>query len=124
MATVMIVDDDQQIRKLLGLMLANAGYHILVASNGVEAVKAYKEQPSDIVLTDIIMPEKDGIETIRDLKGINPDVQIIAISGGGLGNPDLYLDMAEKMGAAATIMKPIDRNELLSTIDQVASNLA
>lgn len=119
MASILIVDDDQQIRKLLVRLLEKEGHQVGVASNGIEAVKQYSGNQVDLVITDIVMPEKEGIETIMDLKRIDPQVKIIAISGGGKVNADHYLKMAQSLGAQETIEKPIEKNHLLKKINAV-----
>ncbi len=79
------------------------------APDGKVALWIYKEKPADLIITDIIMPEKEGIETIMELKREFPDVKIIAISGGGKGDAGQYLDMAKKMGADNTLAKPFEK---------------
>jgi len=97
-------------------MLEREGYEILEAPDGAEGIKIYREEPTDIVITDILMEGKEGIETIRELKKDFPDVKIIAISGGGRIEPESYLNMAQKFGALQTLTKPFDRKELLEAV--------
>ena len=117
MASILIVDDDHQIRKLLVRLLEKEGNHVTVASNGDEAIKQYDKAHIDLVITDIVMPEKEGIETIMELKRLDPEIKIIAISGGGKVSPENYLGMAKSMGAIYTIEKPIDKNVLLDRVN-------
>ena len=113
METILIADDDLQIRTLLSQFFTNSGYETLVAANGLEAIRHYESGQPDLVITDILMPEKDGIETIMDLKKMDPAVKIIAISGGGACSAGNYLSLAEKLGAVAVFEKPFNLKELL-----------
>lgn len=122
MPSILIIDDDPQIRKLLRKIIEAAGYQALVASNGNEGLKIFKESRPDLLIIDIIMPEKEGLETIIELKRIDSAVKVIAISGGGKLKPNIYLPMAKKLGAAETISKPIDKTELLDKVKSVLSD--
>jgi CheY-like chemotaxis protein len=117
--SILVIDDDEPIRVLLRAMLEREGYRVLDASDGNEGIKQYTETPTDLVITDLIMPEKEGIETIRDLRRKFPDVKIIAISGGGRIGPDTYLKMAKVVGAFRALTKPIDRKILLKAVKEV-----
>jgi CheY-like chemotaxis protein len=116
MARILIIDDEPQIRSMLKLMLERGGYEVVEAPDGVEGIKIYRQNPADLIITDLIMPNKDGIGMIIDLKKEFPDVKIIAMSGGGLNKPDGYLKGAKKLGAACTLTKPIDREEMLAAV--------
>ncbi|RZB38369.1 MAG: hypothetical protein SRB2_00117 [Desulfobacteraceae bacterium Eth-SRB2] len=116
MASILIIDDDVQILSMLRQTLERGGYDVLEASNGKQGMKLYLENPADLVITDIIMPEKEGIEIIIELKRDYPDVKIIAISGGGRINPEDYLDIAKKLGAQRTFTKPFERKQLLNAV--------
>lgn len=94
MPLILIIDDDDQIREMLRQMLERAGYEVTDAPNGKVAMKLYREQPADLIITDLIMPGKEGIETIIELRRDFPEVKIIAISGGGRIAPRDYLAMA------------------------------
>jgi YesN/AraC family two-component response regulator len=84
MANILIIDDDQQILNMLSQILKRAGYGVVEALDGKQGLKLYRENPTDLIITDIIMPEKEGLETIMELQRDFPDVKIIAISGGGI----------------------------------------
>ena len=122
MARILIIDDEPQIRSMLTLMLEREGYEVIEASDGVAGIKEYRQNPVDLIITDLIMPNKDGIGMIIDLKKEFPDVKIIAMSGGGLNKPDGYLKGAKKLGAACTLTKPIDREEMLKAVKDTLKN--
>ena len=117
--SILVIDDDETIREILRAILEREGYRVLEAPDGGEGLKQFTETPTDLVITDLIMPGKEGIETIRDLRRKFPDVKIIAVSGGGRIGPDSYLKMAKGVGALRTLSKPFDRLELLKTIKEV-----
>ena len=119
MALILIIDDEPQIRSMLKLMLERDGYEVAEAPDGIEGIRVYRQKPADLIITDLIMPNKDGIGMIIDLKKEFPNVKIIAMSGGGLNKPEGYLRGAKKLGAACTLTKPIDRDEMLRTIKDV-----
>jgi len=122
MARILIIDDEPQIRSMLKLMLERDGYEVIEAPDGVEGIKVYRQNPADLIITDLIMPNKDGIGMIIELKKEFPDVMIIAMSGGGLNKPDGYLKGAKKLGAACTLTKPIDREEMLKAVKDILKN--
>ena len=119
MSSILIIDDDPQILKMLRQILEREGYEVTEASNGKQGVRLYRKNPADLVITDIIMPEKEGIEIIIELKRDYPDVKIIAISGGGRINPEDYLDIAKKLGAHRIFSKPVERKELLNAVREL-----
>lgn len=118
MARILIIDDEPQIRSMLRLMLERVGYEVTEAPDGIEGIRRYRENPSDLIITDLIMPNKDGIGMIIDLKKEFPGVKIIAMSGGGVNRPEGYLDGARKLGASRTLTKPIDRDEMLKAVKE------
>ena len=117
--TVLIIDDNGAIRAHLQAMVERMGYTVVTAADGAQGLAAFRAIHPALVLTDIVMREKDGIEVIRELRDEYPDVKIIAMSGSGpLGNSDLT-DLAVKLGADASMQKPIDREtlkEILGTL--------
>ena len=117
--SILVIDDDETIRELLRAILEREGYRVLEAPDGGEGLKQFTETPTDLVITDLIMPGKEGIETIRDLRRKFPDVKIIAVSGGGRIGPDSYLKMAKGVGALRTLSKPFDRTVLLKAVEEV-----
>jgi CheY-like chemotaxis protein len=116
MARILLIDDESQIRSMLRLMLERVGYDVIEAADGMEGIKQYRDNPADLIITDLIMPNKDGIGTIIELKKEFPQVKIIAMSGGGVNRPEGYLDGAKKLGATRTLTKPIDRDEMLNAV--------
>ncbi len=121
MNKILVVDDDQQIRNMLRVTLERENYAVVEACDGFEAVAAYKAETIDLVITDIVMPEKEGIELIMELKGYDPAVKIIAISGGGRINPEDYLKWARRFGVDQTFCKPVDRQKLLESVASILS---
>jgi len=121
MARILITEDDSQVRGMLRLTLEREGHEIVEAGDGREALRRCAEGPVDIVVTDLIMPEMEGIEFIRRLRRMRPEVKIIAMSGGGYIGPQSYLDTARKCGASYAFSKPVDRATLLDAIRQLAA---
>jgi DNA-binding response OmpR family regulator len=119
MARILVVDDDDQVRGVLRAMLEREGYEVDEAPDGRAAVARYKEQPADLVVLDMLMPEMEGVETMLTMRRLDAGVRIIAISGGGHLGPKIYLDSARKFGAHQTFAKPVDRDELLEGIRQL-----
>src|SRR5437762_3486227 len=108
MARILIMDDEAPIRSLLRRALENAGHEVREAANGTEGIMSYRESPADIVIADILMPEKEGLECILELKQLNPAVCIIAISGGSARSQLDVLAIARHFGARRTFSKPFD----------------
>lgn len=121
MKKILVIDDERQIRILLQRVLEQAKFEVLLAANGDEGAKTQKLDPSDLVITDLIMPGKEGIELIQDFKKKYPNTPIIAMSGGGIADAEGYLTMAKMMGAAAVIEKPVRKKTLLETVNGVLS---
>jgi PAS domain S-box-containing protein len=116
---ILLIDDDSKIRKLFIQKLAGRGYEMIEACDGKGGLKLYHENRPDLVITDLVMPEKEGIETITELKRDFPKVKIIAISGGGRNVPDAYLHIAKNLGAERTFSKPIDWPELIKAVGEL-----
>lgn len=116
MQKVLVIDDDEQLRALLYEILDRAGFQVEEAVNGVEGLKLYRKQPADLVITDLIMPEKEGVETIMELRNQFPEARIIAISGGERVGGRNYLPIAARLGARRTIAKPFSRQEILDAV--------
>ncbi|MBA3346091.1 MAG: response regulator [Gemmatimonadales bacterium] len=118
MAEILIVDDDLHIRRPLRILLERAGYQVRDAQNGQEAIRMWRERPGDLVITDIHMPEKDGIETILELRELTPGLRIIAISGGLQTRHLDLLGDAMLLGAVLTVPKPFTLAEILAAVRQ------
>ncbi|MFN0043058.1 MAG: response regulator transcription factor [Alphaproteobacteria bacterium] len=116
MATILVIDDDDGVRKLIATLLERAQHRVIEATDGVAGLKAFKAASFDLVITDLIMPEKEGLETIRELRMDGGDVKILAISGGFPGNPIDILDMARNLGADAVLGKPFTPAALLAEV--------
>lgn len=114
---ILLVDDDRFFAKLTAAMLAPA--EVQIAKNGAEGLDMMKRQPFDLLITDLLMPEKDGIETILEIRRVNETLPILAISGGGkYGARGELLRMAQRLGATATLQKPFSREQLIAAVDQ------
>ena len=116
MASILIIDDDESILSFLKERLMSEEFAVLTAIDGKEGIALFNNNQVDLVITDIIMPDKDGFGTIIDLKRICPDIKIIAMSGGGRGQPEYYLKTAKSFGAQYTFEKPFKTSELLEAV--------
>lgn len=120
MPRILLIEDDHQVRAMLKMRLERAGYEIVEATDGVAGTQMFRTTPVDLVITDILMPEKDGLETIMDFWRDAPDVKIIAISGGSRSlDPETCLDCARAFGAVKTFQKPVDFDALLAAIGEL-----
>lgn len=119
--SILIIDDDTIFRTGLVKILRMEDYDVLEASDGQEGIDVFKKQQPDLVITDILMPNKEGIETIIEMKDSNPDQKILAMSGGGRGNPQEYLEFAKDFGAEMILKKPFKIDELLQIIRSMSN---
>lgn len=119
MSRILVVDDEDIIRKYLQLTLEQLGYVVMVACNGQEALAHLQRESVDLILTDLIMPEKEGMETIEEVRKLYPKIKIIAMSGGGRIDAFDYLRVAKKMGADLVMEKPFSNRELTAALDQL-----
>ncbi len=117
MAKVLLVDDDDMVRYALGKALRKAGHEVLEAADGVKVPSIIETEGADILVTDIIMPDQEGLGTIREVRGQYPRLPIVAMSGGGRMAGTDYLAMAKSLGADAILSKPFDKSELLALVD-------
>jgi CheY-like chemotaxis protein len=113
---ILLIEDDEIVREMFIAMLENEGYVLYGAVNGFNGLALYNSLHFDLIITDIIMPEKEGIETIFEIRKNNKKIPIIAISGGGRINPGSYLKIAKNLGADYVFSKPVHRQEFLSAI--------
>lgn len=119
MSSILVVDDDAQVLELVSQMLTLEGYSVTAAHNGIEAEDKFENDHFDLVITDLIMPEREGLETITRLRQSTRLLPIIAISGGGRIGAEDYLESAAQLGANATITKPFNRTDLVSTVSEL-----
>jgi DNA-binding response OmpR family regulator len=112
----MVVDDDASIRRTLNILLSKAGYEVIQASDGSEAVRLWRDGGADLVITDLHMPEKDGIETIIELLSHTPSTSIIAMSGGGQTKRLDLLGNVTLLGSVLTIEKPFTLTEMMAMV--------
>ena len=119
MARILFIDDNEDIRLLGRETLGRAGHEVIEALNGTEGTRLYREHPFDLVITDLIMPEKEGLETIQELRQEFGDVKIIAISGGSARMPGDFLRIAKKMGATEVLDKPFQIDTLLELTERL-----
>lgn len=114
---VLVIEDEAALRQTIRRMLESAGHEVVEAENGRTGLEIFRKNSLDVVITDIIMPNKEGIETIRDIRALNPDIRIVAISGGGRTKNFDFLRIAGKLGANATLAKPFQRQQLLAALE-------
>jgi len=113
---ILVIDDDEQMRVLLRQVMEWSGYTVVDAENGRKGMQLQREQPADLVITDLIMPEQEGLETISILKREFPEVRIVAISGGGRIGPEAYLPAARELGADLVFSKPFDVKKFVAAV--------
>jgi CheY-like chemotaxis protein len=132
MSHVLLIDDSKRVREIVRVMLESAGFDVSIAIDGVDGINQFREDRFDVVLSDVVMPRKDGPETIREIRDLSPDIPIIAMSGGthfsdhgcGRGMTSYALCAAEEVGATRTISKPFPREELLNVIRESVTEAA
>ncbi len=123
MANILLVEDIDIVRFALSTLLKASGHKVTEACDGIAAMRAIYDVRFDIVVTDVFMPEMDGIELIRQLRDSHPDVKIVAISGGGAGQlAEFAMNTASKFGADVALQKPVDNDTILANIDALAQS--
>lgn len=115
MARILLVEDDEQIRTMLKMLLTDSGYEVWEAPNGMGVLNMHLHHSFDLVITDLVMPDIEGLGTIMELRRRDPKVRIIAMSGG----EQEYLKIAHKLGAQATLSKPFGNQKFLETVSHV-----
>lgn len=113
------MEDEKELREMLKVSLLRHKYTVLEAVDGKDAIIHFKPSITDLVITDLIMPDEDGLKVIMKLREIKPSIKIIAISGGGKAGPGSYLNLAKALGADAIYSKPFSINDLISRIEQL-----
>ncbi len=116
---ILVIEDDNNIRLIIKMVLEKEGYAVAEACDGEEGIEKFHEHPADLVITDILMPRKDGLNTIDELLHEYPDIKIIAISGGCTIEPERYLTIAKTLGAQQILQKPFTPDTLLELVNQV-----
>jgi CheY-like chemotaxis protein len=116
MAKILVFDDEPSILLMIKKMLEKAGHEVDIALNGREGMELLEKNKPDLVITDIIMPEKEGLETIMTLRKRYPEIKIIAISGGGRIGPEGYLPSAKHLGADMVFQKPLVQKEFMEAV--------
>jgi len=119
MAYVLLVDDEQSFRSVIAASLRHAGYEIGEAENGKQCEAAVNERRPDLVILDVLMPEQDGVETLRALRRRYPDLKILAISGGAFDRGLDWLDIAKQFGADAVLAKPFSNRALVAEVKRL-----
>ncbi|NQV55640.1 MAG: response regulator [Rhodospirillales bacterium] len=119
MPRVLVIDDDKEIRTIFQNMLRELGFDVAVAANGLKGLEKQRALPADILITDILMPEQDGIETIIEFSKEFPDTKIVAMSGGGRTRNMDFLDLAKQLGADAILAKPFTFKQLIETLESI-----
>ena len=119
MAYVLIIEDDVTVRSLVRRMLSFGGHEVVEAEDGREALRSAQARPPDLVITDLMMPDMDGIEVITEFRRLGVDVPVIAISGGGLMPKELLLSNAAALGAVEVLPKPFEMHQILDAVERV-----
>jgi DNA-binding response OmpR family regulator len=119
MKRILVIEDDEGLRSMLRMSLEKMGYAVTEARDGKEAITVFKNDPVDLVLTDLMMPEKEGLETIRELRRGNPELKIIAMSGGGRTDARDNLKMAKLFGATTAFSKPFSFADLCKAVSEL-----
>ncbi|HRS47572.1 MAG TPA: response regulator [Tenuifilaceae bacterium] len=121
--SILIIDDDHELLCSLRDLLVSEGYTVDTASNGREGMEKQMAKPFDLIITDIVMPEEDGLEVIMEVRSANPDTKVIAISGGGYFPSRDYLLMAKELGANLVLCKPFDSISFLSSVKRILNSI-
>ena len=119
MARILMIDDDAPVRTALRRTPEAAGHQVMEAPDGARGVRLHSESPADLVITDLVMPDKDGLETIRELRQVTPDLKIIVISGYVGADEMGYLQLAREYGASPTFTKPFSSDRMLAVVDEM-----
>ncbi len=122
MKRILVADDEDQIRLMLKQMLENEGYEVDTVENGEKGMELISQNSYDLIITDMIMPVKDGLKFIMELVQDHPELNILAISGGGAIKADRYLTMASYLGDVATLEKPFKRDTLIKMVKEQLDN--
>ena len=116
LANILVIDDEEGVRRAIGKVLVREGHEVLEAPDGKVALGLVKDQPPDLVICDLFMPEMDGVEVLRELRRDYPDLRVVAISGGAYAGKVQLLDVAKGLGAVAVLKKPFELAQLLRVV--------
>jgi DNA-binding response OmpR family regulator len=116
---ICVIDDDASVRRTLSMQLEAAGFQTVEAGDGTTGLELIKTRRPSVAIVDIIMPGREGLSTIQEIRNTYPDTRILAISGGGIGGADRYLQFAESLGAHDTMMKPLRTAEFIDRIKRL-----
>ena len=119
MARILLIEDDDAVRTTLRLILEHVGHTVIEARDGTEGLALFQHATADLVITDIVMPETEGFEVLRELRSTHPPVKIIAISGAGRDSGADYLQMAKHLGASTVLAKPFSADVLIAAINEL-----
>lgn len=119
MAYILVIDDDPQILEIFKRFLETEGHSVVTAGNGQEGMDIFRNDQADLIVIDMVMPVKDGLQTIMQLEKEFPGLKAIAISGGGIIGPDRYLALAKCIGIKQTLAKPISKEQLINAVNDV-----
>lgn len=114
---ICLIEDDELVRERLALQLSELGYQVLQADDGEQGLQCIEKERPEAAVIDILMPGKDGLETITAIRRAHPEIRIIAVSAGGRVGPRIYLDLAKQVGADVTLVKPVQIEELRKAIE-------
>ncbi len=121
MVRILVIDDEQSVLEVLRKILQFEGYDVITATNGEEGVELFRQTPCDLVITDMVMPGKDGLQTILDLRQEDPDLPVIAVSGGGTISKERYLVVAGYLDKVITIAKPFSVESITEAVVKLLS---
>jgi len=124
MGLILLIDDEPRMREMIRSMLESEKFEVIEASNGVVGLAQFKRHRPALVITDILMPEKDGIETLREMRALDPKARIIAMSGGGRAKYTNFLTIAQEFGATEVLEKPFRREQILAAVARALAGVA
>ncbi len=124
MSTILLIDDDPRMLAMIQRILQSENYQVATAASGALGLELFRQLKPNLVITDILMPDKDGIETLREIRNLDPHARIIAISGGGRAKYRNFLEIAQEFGATEVLEKPFRREQLLTAVFRVLKGVS
>jgi CheY-like chemotaxis protein len=119
MAKILVIDDQLEMREVMKTLLEDQGYEVEIAQDGMDGLNRHRENPANLIITDLHMPQKDGLETIRELRDAHEDVKIIAMSGANTFMVETNLETSERIGADKAFSKPFDHDEFNQAVREL-----